>query len=120
MDNPEDYHFDVEVPLSILFIACMTAILILLFLDSIYESSKPVSINTIKESAWSGCKIYAEKQLQVPHRNTQEYTPNNVTKLIEQNHYQVEVDKDWRHLSYINTYMVGYRSFSAGDVIVNW
>ena len=98
MDNPQDYHFIVDIPLSILFIAYMTAILILLFVDSIYELSKPVSINSIKESAWTACKIHAENQLQVPHRSTQEYTPDNVTKLIEQNHYEVEVHYSDGHI----------------------
>ena len=91
MDNPKDYHFSVDVSLAILFIACITALLILLVVDSIYELSEPVSINTIKESAWTACKTQAENQLQVPHRNAQEYTSDKVRVLTEQNHYEVEV-----------------------------
>jgi hypothetical protein len=91
MGKSQVYDFTPPLLLSIGFIIGMSAYLGLLFIQSSRERSEAIVDTTTKESAWKACVLYVEEQLHVPRHNVQEYTLDRVTKLIEKDHYGVEV-----------------------------
>ena len=91
MSKSQVYDFTPPLLLSIGFIIGMTAYLGLLFIQSIRERSEAIADTAIKESAWIACVLYIEERLEVPRQNVQQYTLDRATKLIEKDHYGVEV-----------------------------
>ena len=98
MAQQSDDDFTFPIPLAVLFIAGVTLTLILIFIHSINQLSRPASERVIKESAWITCVLYVEERLQVPRNNIEKYSLDDVTKLAEKDHWEVEINNIDGHI----------------------